>query len=205
MSLPGKNMPYCCLQLLLRLTLFGPIFKAILLFLKIGRTPTISSKELKYKIICFIREEKKKKKKSWNIIYSKASSTETLLFSSWLTVLIFRCLVVQLCLTLCDPMDCTPPGSTVHGDSPSMGILQARILEWTAMPSSGIFPTQGSNPGLPTLQQDSWPSEPPWSTFTLALLIFFVNTGWQRKRLWHMQWGTVVSTVNSLPSLKQPK
>ena len=33
----------------------------------------------------------------------------------------------QLCLTLCNPMDCSPPGSSVHG------ILQARILEWVAM------------------------------------------------------------------------
>ena len=40
--------------------------------------------------------------------------------------------------TLCDPVDCSPPGSSVHG------ILQARILEWVAMPSSrGIFLTQG--------------------------------------------------------------
>ena len=38
--------------------------------------------------------------------------------------------VVQLCLTLCDPMDCSPPGSSVHG------ILQARILEGVAMSSS---------------------------------------------------------------------
>ena len=37
---------------------------------------------------------------------------------------------LQLCLTLCDPMDYSPPGSSVHG------ILQARILEWPAMPSS---------------------------------------------------------------------
>ena len=45
--------------------------------------------------------------------------------------------------TLCDPMDYSPPGSSVHG------ILQARILEWVAIPfSKGIFPTQGSNPGL---------------------------------------------------------
>ena len=36
------------------------------------------------------------------------------------------CLVAQLCPTLCDPMDCGPPGSSVHG------ILQARILEWVA-------------------------------------------------------------------------
>ena len=35
------------------------------------------------------------------------------------------------CLTLCDPMDCSPPGSSVHG------ILQARLLEWVAMPSPG--------------------------------------------------------------------
>ena len=46
--------------------------------------------------------------------------------------------VAQSCPTLCDPMD-----YTVHG------ILQARILEWVAFPfSRGIFPIQGSNPGL---------------------------------------------------------
>ena len=39
------------------------------------------------------------------------------------------CLVPQSCLTLCDPMDCSPPGSSVDG------ILQARILESVAMPS----------------------------------------------------------------------
>ena len=37
---------------------------------------------------------------------------------------------LQLCPTLCNPMDCNPPGSSVHRT------LQARILEWTAMPSS---------------------------------------------------------------------
>ena len=51
--------------------------------------------------------------------------------------------VTQSCLTLCDPMDCSPPVSSVRG------ILQARILEWVAISfSRGIFPTQGSNPGL---------------------------------------------------------
>ena len=40
------------------------------------------------------------------------------------------CLVTQSCLTLCDTMDCSPSGSSVHG------ILQAKILEWIAMPSS---------------------------------------------------------------------
>ena len=47
--------------------------------------------------------------------------------------------VTQLCLTLCDPMD-----YTVHG------ILQARILDWVAVPfSRGSSKTQGSIPGLP--------------------------------------------------------
>ena len=38
--------------------------------------------------------------------------------------------VAQTCPTLCDPVDCSPPGSSIHG------ILQARILEWVAIPSS---------------------------------------------------------------------
>ena len=41
-----------------------------------------------------------------------------------------KVLVIQSCLTLCDPTDCSPPGSSVHG------ILKARILEWVAIPSS---------------------------------------------------------------------
>ena len=40
------------------------------------------------------------------------------------------CVCARSCLTLCDPMDCSPPGSSVHG------ILQARIREWVAVPSS---------------------------------------------------------------------
>ena len=47
--------------------------------------------------------------------------------------------VAQSCLTLCDPMDCSLPGSSVHG------ILQAIVLEWIAIPFS--------NPGLPHCRQ----------------------------------------------------
>ena len=59
----------------------------------------------------------------------------------------------QLCPILCDPMDCSPPGSSV------LGIFQARILEWVAI-LKGISPTQGQN--LPLLhllhgQADSSP------------------------------------------------
>ena len=54
-----------------------------------------------------------------------------------------KMLVAWLCLTLRDPMNCSPLGSIVHG------ILQARILECIAIPfSRGIFPTQGLNQGL---------------------------------------------------------
>ena len=46
----------------------------------------------------------------------------------YVCVCVFVCvLVTQLCLTLCDPMDYSPPGSSVHGT------LQARILEWVAI------------------------------------------------------------------------
>ena len=45
----------------------------------------------------------------------------------------------KLCLTLCDPMDYSLPGSSVQG------ILQARILEWVVMPSSRESSTQGWN------------------------------------------------------------
>ena len=46
--------------------------------------------------------------------------------------------VAQLCQTLCNPMDCSPPGSSVHGT------LQARILEWVAIPfSSETSPPRG--------------------------------------------------------------
>ena len=45
-----------------------------------------------------------------------------------------KVLVPQSCPTLCDPLDCSPPGSSVHG------ILQSRILEWVAISSSrGCF------------------------------------------------------------------
>ena len=51
--------------------------------------------------------------------------------------------VAQLCPTLCDRMDCSPPGSSIHG------VFQASILEWVALSfSRGIFPTHRSNPGL---------------------------------------------------------
>ena len=62
---------------------------------------------------------------------------------SFLIFFIPVCLVAQSCSALCDPMDCSPPGSSVHGNSPGKNTREGchALLQ-------GIFPTQGSNPGL---------------------------------------------------------
>ena len=65
-------------------------------------------------------------------------------------------LVTQLCPTPCNPMDCSPPGTSVHGDSPgrNTGLGCHALLQ-------GIFPTQGSNPDLLHCRHILLPSEPP--------------------------------------------
>ena len=64
------------------------------------------------------------------------------------TLVCVMCVHAQSCLTLCNPMDCSLPGSSVHGDSPgkNTGVGCHALLQ-------GIFPTQGSNPGLPHCRQ----------------------------------------------------
>ena len=66
------------------------------------------------------------------------------------------CLVTQLCLTLCNPRDFSPPGSSVHGDSPgkNTGVGCHFLLQ-------GNLPNPGIKPRSPALQADSFPSEPP--------------------------------------------
>ena len=62
------------------------------------------------------------------------------------------CLVTQLCLTLGDPMDYSPPGSSVHGDSPGKNM---------PCPPPRDLPNPGIKPRSPTLQGEPLPSEPP--------------------------------------------
>ena len=57
--------------------------------------------------------------------------------------------VAQSCPTPSDPMDCSPPGSFLHG------ILQARVLEWGAISFSRDRPDPGIEPGSPTFQADA--------------------------------------------------
>ena len=66
---------------------------------------------------------------------------------------------LQSCLTHCNPMDCTPPGSSVHG------ILQARILESVAIPFSRGSSQSRDQTRSPALQADSLPFEPPGKIF----------------------------------------
>ena len=61
---------------------------------------------------------------------------------------IVLCFVAQLCPNFCDPMDCSPPGSSVHGDSPgkNTGVgCHVRLQR--------IFPNQGLNTGTPHCRQ----------------------------------------------------
>ena len=62
--------------------------------------------------------------------------------------------LLQLCLTLCDPMDCSPPGSSIHGFS--------RQESWSKLPlpSPGDLPNLAIKPRSPALQANSLPTEP---------------------------------------------
>ena len=81
--------------------------------------------------------------------------------------------VAQLCPTLCDPMDCSLPGSTIHG------IFQARVLEWGAI---AFFPTTLLIP-LPyyswsTSTPRAWDAVPKLSSWTAEIEIALL----ERKR-----------------------
>ena len=66
-----------------------------------------------------------------------------------------KALVIQSCLTLCNPTGCSPPGSSVHGT------LQARILERVAISFSGESPQPRIEPTSPALAGRFFTTEPP--------------------------------------------
>ena len=73
--------------------------------------------------------------------------------------------VAQSCPTLCDPMDCSPPGSSVHR------ISQARILECEPFPSPGNLPDPGIKPAFPAWLVDSFPLELPGKPTDMLYII----------------------------------
>ena len=96
------------------------------------------------------------------------------------------CLVTQSCPTLCNPMDCSQPGFSVHGDSPGKNTAVGchALLQ-------GIFPTQGSNPGIPhcrwilyQLSHSKGNSEQHHS-FTLVSVLCKMSQMFERTQLVH--------------------
>ena len=83
-------------------------------------------------------------------------------------------LVVQLCPTLCNPMDCSPPGSSIHG------IFQERTMEWVAISFSRASSWSRIKLRSPALQADSLPSELP-------------GKPWYMRR-WALNWSTRIMT-----------
>ena len=65
------------------------------------------------------------------------------------------CMHAQSCPALCEPLDCSPPGSSVHG------IPQARKLEWVAIPFSWGSSQPSDQTWSTALEADSLPSEQP--------------------------------------------
>ena len=76
-------------------------------------------------------------------------------FLGSIPTLCVRAKSLQSCPILCDPMDCTTPGASIHR------VLQARILEWVAMPSSRDLHHPGTEPGSPVLTGRFFTTEPP--------------------------------------------
>ena len=82
------------------------------------------------------------------------------------------CLVAQLCPTLCHPMDCSPPGSSVHGDSPgkNTGVGCPALLQ-------GIFPTERLNPGLPHCGQILYGLSHQALNQVIQLSVYWLHSG----------------------------
>ena len=106
----------------------------------------------------------------------------------------------QTCPTLCDPMDCSLPGSSVRG------ILQARILEWVAVPSSRGSSRPGDQTGVFCVSCTAAgfsPSELPGKPYALVLLksklrekkhCILMNSKWSLRFLKH-----TLTRISNLP------
>ena len=83
----------------------------------------------------------------WRVFFFLLGSRGTFLLEIWCNLFPFG--IIEAAWQICDPMDCSLPGSSIHG------ILQARI----SFHSPGDLPDPGIEPGSPALQADSLPTE----------------------------------------------
>ena len=96
--------------------------------------------------------------------------TLQIFFFNFLFCIVGACMLaksLQSCLTLCDPVNCSTPGSSVHGDSPDKN---TKVGFHTLL--QGIFPTEGSNPCLLCLlhwQANSLALAPPGKPLSIGL------------------------------------
>ena len=93
-------------------------------------------------------------------------------------------LVAKSCQTLCDPMDCSLPGS------PVCGISQVRILEWVAISFPGDLPDPGIKLVSPAWQVDSLPMGKPiyWNTLRVKIPTFLTD---YNVCVWERGWGYI--------------
>ena len=100
----------------------------------------------------------------WTVKFWMSSAKRVWTFASihLLATFLIRCccLVARSCLTLCDPVDCSPPVFSVHG------ISQARILERLPLPSPGEIPDPGIKLASPALAGRFFTTEPPGKPFS---------------------------------------
>ena len=107
-------------------------------------------------------------------------------------------LVAQLYPSLCNPMDCNLPGSSVHE------IFQARILEYSSIPFPEDLPNLGIKPGSPKLQAESLPSEPPGKPLRIMLSLSYLYSinGTIKPEWQHIYWQYAL--LNILRPLLRP-
>ena len=114
-------------------------------------------------------------------------------------------LVTQSCLTLCNPVDCSPPGTSVHGDSPGKdtGDSCHDLVQ-------GIFPTQGLNPGLLPGRQILYHLSYQGNPRILERAAYPFSRGFSRPRNWTFSnagrfftsWATSLVDLSLMPLLK---
>ena len=125
------------------------------------------------------------KLREWRIRLKVKVSVEiftTAVKNSLILFQVLLCLVTQSCPILCDPMDCNPPCSCIHGDYPDKNTAvgsHALLQE--------IFPTQGSNPGLPHCRQILYHLSHQGSPWMLEWVAYPFSRG----SSWHRNWTRV--------------